>query len=399
MHPDFELADKSSLDKAMFVSSDRPRVVSSVNSLGDQVNIAVIPVHGSLEHREMSHYAGCYTGYGFISALFTSAINDDNIDGIAFDLNSGGGNVHGAFEIADLIYSNRGKKSVVSIVDAVAYSSGYLIASQTDKIYVSLSGGVGSIGVKIVHADVSKMYDDMGVKVTEMYAGEFKTLGSRMKPLSDGDKAVFQESLESVYTRFIDCVARGRGVDASIIRDTKAACFEDGKGLDVGLVDAVMSPSEAYSAFSLSLVKDTVGGINMTDKVEDKVAKKDDQSQSLDANALMADGAGKERERISGILACEEAGGKLKLANHLAFSTSMSAVEAKAMLSVAAPEVVVAKEDGQAASMNAFESAMSSDNPNISASSGDGAGENQMTKAQSILADFSAVTGFKSGAA
>ncbi len=42
--------------------------------------------------------------------------------------------------------------------------------------------------------------------------------------------------------------------------------------------------------------------------------------------------------RIGAILNCEEASGKSKLANHLAFNSSMSAEEAKATLAAAAPD-------------------------------------------------------------
>ena len=48
------------------------------------------------------------------------------------------------------------------------------------------SGEVGSVGVRMMHVDVSKAMEDAGLKVTELYSGDFKTRSCPpYKPLSD----------------------------------------------------------------------------------------------------------------------------------------------------------------------------------------------------------------------
>jgi hypothetical protein len=83
-----------------------------------------------------------------------------------------------------------------------------------------------------------------------------------------------------------------------------------------------------------------------------------------------------ERTRIGAIVALEEAKGREKLANHLAFNTSMSVDEAKAALSLAA-----ASTDAPAADTRSeLERRMEGTNPKVGADTGnEGAGQYGMS--------------------
>ncbi|TOL42864.1 serine peptidase, partial [Vibrio parahaemolyticus] len=71
--------------------------------------------------------------------------------GICLDIDSPGGEVAGCFDLVDLIYELRGKKPIYAILSENAYSAAYAIASAADKIYVPRTGGVGSVGVIVIH--------------------------------------------------------------------------------------------------------------------------------------------------------------------------------------------------------------------------------------------------------
>ena len=74
-----------------------------------------------------------------------------------------------------------------------------------------------------------------------------------------------------------------------------------------------------------------------------------------DLSALKAEATTAERARVQSILTCTDAAGREKLAQHLAFSTAMSADEAKSLLA-ASP---VAQAAPVAASNNPLAAAMS----------------------------------------
>lgn len=96
-----------------------------------------------------------------------------------------------------------------------------------------------------------------------------------------------------------------------------------------------------------------------------------------------AEGAKAERARVSGIQQCEEAKGRESLASHLAFNTSMSVDEAKAILAVSPKQ----GEKAAAPAGNPFKEAMDSgEHPNVGADAAAAPEGDKPTGASSILA-------------
>ena len=102
---------------------------------------AVIPVTGTLVNRFAGAW-GSMTGYDYIRMAFDAANADPAISGIAFDVNSPGGQVHGCFELADHIVATKAKP-LTAVVNASAYSAAYALSSTADRIVVTPSGGAG----------------------------------------------------------------------------------------------------------------------------------------------------------------------------------------------------------------------------------------------------------------
>ncbi|AAQ63360.2 head maturation protease [Burkholderia phage BcepNazgul] len=104
-----------------------------------------------------------------------------------------------------------------------------------------------------------------------------------------------------------------------------------------------------------------------------------------------------DRERQAGILNCEEAKGKPKLANHIALNTEMSVDDAKVMLAAAAPEVTSDPAD-TSKNATAFHKAMdSSSNPEVGADPAGGKGNEAEGKkgGNVLLASLAKATGRK----
>lgn len=366
-----------------------------IESQDTSINIAVIPVHGYLMHRNSYHYNNWFTGYNFIENALHEAVNDDSIDGIVLDVNSGGGMVDGAFELAETIRELGQQKPIRAIVDSHAYSAAYLLASATGHISVPKLGGVGSIGVVTMHVDISKALDENGYKVTMIYAGKHKVDGNPYEALSEEVKQNIEEQLNVSYDMFVDAVDAGRpGMSSVAIKNTEAATFQGEKALEVGLVDMVVSPKEAYSVFALELSQNTVGGIEMAKENQNTVdASKPEENTvaDVDASALTQEGKQAERTRIAGIVGSDEASGREDLANHLAFDTDMT-VEAATAILAKSPTAVVAAEDSGVVTPNMdFNTAMQDDNPQVSAD----AGVDEPNAVNSLLSAHTAATGQK----
>ncbi|OTA14211.1 serine peptidase [Xenorhabdus vietnamensis] len=215
--------------------------------------IAVIPVQGTLVQKlgTLRPYSGM-TGYDGIRQTFLRALNDPEVKGICLDIDSPGGEVAGCFDLVDLIYHSRGEKPIHAILTENAYSAAYAIASAADKITVPRTGGVGSVGVIVIHCDWSQRIKDDGLTVTIITYGDRKAESNPYIKLSTEAQQAIQSDVDAMGQLFVGTVARNRGISEKIIRDTQAACYLAADGVHLGLADTVATPDVAFQ----TLMKD-----------------------------------------------------------------------------------------------------------------------------------------------
>ncbi|RZF15025.1 S49 family peptidase [Serratia marcescens] len=209
--------------------------------------IAVIPVQGTLVQKlgSLRPYSGM-TGYDGIRQSFLTAISDPEVSGICLDIDSPGGEVAGCFDLVDEIYHARGSKPIHAILTENAYSAAYAIASAADRIHVPRTGGVGSVGVIVIHCDWSQRIKEDGLAVTIITYGDRKAESNPYVKLSDQARAAIQDDVDAMGRLFVSTVARNRGITEKTIRNTQAACFLAADGVKLGLADAVMTPDAAF---------------------------------------------------------------------------------------------------------------------------------------------------------
>ncbi|GHC35227.1 serine peptidase [Gemmobacter nanjingensis] len=215
--------------------------------------IAVIEITGTLVHRGawIGQSSGL-TSYEGIAAQLQAALADPGVRGIALDIDSFGGEVAGAFDLADRIRAARTQKPVHAFVAEHALSAGYVLASQADRIILPRTGAVGSIGVVALHTDMSGALDQKGIGVTLIHAGAHKVDANPYQPLPDAVHDQMQRELEVVRFLFAETVAAGRGdrlTHASALA-TEAAVFRGSDAIAAGLADDLADPVTAFHAFA-----------------------------------------------------------------------------------------------------------------------------------------------------
>ena len=186
------------------------------NSLG---TVAVLSIYGVLTKRVnlMTNYSGG-TSIEKLTTQFRAALADPNVKVILFDVDSPGGTVEGVPELADEIYNSRGRKRIISASNSTAASAAYWIACAAGEMVVTPSGAVGSIGVFTAHEDLSKAFDQQGVKITFISAGKYKTDGNEAEPLSESARSDMQSKVDAFYGMFVKSVARSRGTSQATVR-------------------------------------------------------------------------------------------------------------------------------------------------------------------------------------
>lgn len=343
--------------------------------------VAVIPIHGMLINRFGGTW-GWVTGYQYIRRMAALAAEDKDVELIVYDHHSGGGMVSGAFETHDFLMSLRGKKPSVAVVDHASYSAAYMMAVAADKIFVTRTGGVGSVGVWTMHVDMSKMLEEYGLKVTLIQSGENKTDGHPFAELPESVRADIQASVDKTRQEFVTLVATARNIDEKLVYDTEGRTYDADVAVEMGLADGVATPAVAISTM-----------LNTETEDEEMATSAAEQPQA-GATAPTVDKTAErnaERQRVAGILNCEEAKGREELANHLAFDTEMS-VEASVAMLAKAPKAAAAAPVADQNAGNAFDNAMATTpNPNLAQDASAAVGER--SAADNILSDFKMATG------
>lgn len=223
------------------VGDEGQRAGAAVQRFG---SVAVIPVLGTIAHRmeafnSISSPGG--TSTNLLANRLRQAVADPQVSAIVLDVDSPGGAVAGVPEVADIIAELKQSKRIVAVANDMAASAAYWIAAAASEFVVTPSGQVGSIGVFMMHQDLSQMAEREGVKTTFIHAGPHKVEGNAFEPLSDEARAALQAKVDGYYDMFVKAVARGRGVPPAAVRDK----FGGGRmllakdALAAGMVDRV----------------------------------------------------------------------------------------------------------------------------------------------------------------
>lgn len=333
--------------------------------------VALIAIAGSLVHR--GAWIGSSSGqvsYEGIAAQIDAACADPRVKALALEIDSHGGEVSGLFSLANQIRKARGSKKVFAFVADHAFSAGYAIASQADRIIMPQAGGVGSIGVICLHADHSQQLSDAGINVTVISAGERKADGNPYEPLPDDVRSSLEGEMQQLRQIFAENVAAGRNgaIDLEGVLATEAACYLGESAVEIGLADEVAEPAEAFEAFVSEIngrssfgaplasnqetnqmsktAKNTNSGAEAqdTDQVDETAGATEEETSpqaakksapSASETAPEVDAAQAENDRVMGILTCAEAEGKEELARSLAGDRSMTLEQAKKHLAAA----------------------------------------------------------------
>ncbi len=212
--------------------------------------IAVIPVYGTLVKRSLGlEAASGLTSYSEIAAMLDTALADPMVSGILLDIDSPGGEASGSFELARRVREATALKPVWAVANDAAYSAAYAIAASAQRLYVTETGGVGSIGVIALHVDQSIKDATDGYRYTAITAGAHKNDYSPHEPLSDAAKSELQGEVDRLYAIFTEHVAAMRGLDIEAVRATEAGLYFGGNAVTQGLADGVQTLDATLAEF------------------------------------------------------------------------------------------------------------------------------------------------------
>jgi signal peptide peptidase SppA len=240
------------------IAADPPELLAAMpaarSTLPGAVGIAVIPIHGTLVKRALGlEAASGLTSYQDIGTMLDGALADSSVTGILLDVDSPGGEASGSFELARRVREATAVKPVWAVANDAAFSAAYAIASSAERIVITETGGVGSIGVIALHIDQSVKDANDGYRYTAITAGRHKNDFSPHEPLTDTAKGELQAEVDRLHDIFVCHVAAMRGLPEMAVRATEAALYFGPNATAAGLADAVGTLEATLTEFSIHL--------------------------------------------------------------------------------------------------------------------------------------------------
>lgn len=288
---------------------------------------AIIPVLGPLANRA----GGWLMSYEALRYQLDQARRDPAVKAVALDIQSPGGQAIGAFETAEAVRALAAAKPVVAVVNGMAASAAYAIASGATKIITTPSGVSGSIGVAAIHADLSGALDKAGITPTLIFAGARKVDGNPYQALSEEARHTMQAEVDQLYQQFVSIVAAGRPkLSPATIRATEARTYIGVEAVKAGLADEVGTFETALALLPGLRPTGRAGSTAATSAAT--LSGDTDPMAEADFYRGCAAGRTAERNRIAAILALPEAKGREAEARRLALKTDSTVDAVKAAL-------------------------------------------------------------------
>jgi ClpP class serine protease len=215
-----------------------------------EAGIAVVPILGPLVTRGdwLTSLLGA-SDYGEIASAVETALADPSVRAVLVELDSPGGEVGGLFDLVDRLVSLReaAQKPLWAVASESALSAAFAIASVADRLYVTRTAEVGSIGVVAIHVDESVADVMAGLKWTLVHAGDRKIDGNAHEPLSDTAFSAIQADVDALHADLVTLVARNRNMSPDAVHATQAAIYRGQRGIDAGLADQVGTVGHALA--------------------------------------------------------------------------------------------------------------------------------------------------------
>lgn len=178
--------------------------------------------------------------------ILTNIKNNDAIKAVIVRINSPGGTVVGGETFYNSLRDIAKKKPVVSVMESIATSGGYMVALGTDYILAHRGTVTGSIGVVLQTAEFTELANKLGVNLLTFKSGPLKAVPSPFEKLTPEGREAIQESVQDTYNLFVDMVAERRELPRpTVLKLADGRVYTGGQAVKNNLIDAIGGEPEA----------------------------------------------------------------------------------------------------------------------------------------------------------
>ena len=155
-------------------------------------------------------------------------------------IDSPGGTTAGSEAIYRALRRLAKKKPVVTVMDGVAASGGYMVALAGERMFASRNTITGSIGVIVQWPELHELLGRLGVRMQAVRSGPLKALPNTFEPTPEAARKALEELVRDSYDWFVELVARRRKLDMQTARRlADGRIYSGARAQELGLVDAL----------------------------------------------------------------------------------------------------------------------------------------------------------------
>ena len=198
----------------------------------DGASVAVIDIAGTIQ------YDGTSCSPEGLADLLDQAEENPDIKAVVLRVDSGGGTATAGEEMA--AYVRDFSKPIVVSSASMNCSAAYEFSSQADYIFVNETTAIGAIGTVMQVTDLSGLLDMLGISVDNIASADSKDSSYGTRPLTEEERAYYQDLVDTINETFIKNVAEGRNMKVSEVRKLATGMEFAGKtAVENGLADEI----------------------------------------------------------------------------------------------------------------------------------------------------------------
>lgn len=209
--------------------------------------VVIINVNGAIGAAGGDGLFTAGLGHEQLISQIRTAAADSRVKAVVLRVDSPGGSVVASNEMyIELLKLRDSGKHVVVSMGTVAASGGYYISMAGEKIYANPDTLTGSLGVIVSILNYDEAFDRLGLEEYVYKSGDFKDIGSPVRPPRPEEEAIWMALVDEAYQGFVDVIVDGRGMARDdVLRVADGRVYTGRQALSLGLIDELGNLEDA----------------------------------------------------------------------------------------------------------------------------------------------------------
>ena len=173
-------------------------------------------------------------------------VKEKRFPALLLRIDSPGGTVGDSQEIYEALKRLRDKVKIVASFGNISASGGVYVGMGAEYIVANPGTITGSIGVILRGNNLERLLDRIGVSFKVIKSGPYKDILAFDRELTQAEKNILQELIDTSYQQFVQTVAEGRNLAVENVRSfADGRIFTGQQALELGVVDRLGTEEDA----------------------------------------------------------------------------------------------------------------------------------------------------------